>query len=88
MVTPEPNGILIERLFGDGRRAEAVELDGHFYARVYTATGRLYLEHEYADVGEATTTLTFWNGEGYPLSDRQRRDRLDAPIWRDVWGSD
>jgi hypothetical protein len=72
---PEP--IFIERYFGDGRRAEVVTVEGRVLARVYASSGRLYLEHEYESIGEATTTVMLWNGDGWPLSEQQRRN--EAP---------
>lgn len=75
MTARRPEPVFIERYFGDGRRAEVVEVDGRIFARVYTATGRIYLEHDYENIGEATTTVMLWNGDGWPLSEKQRRDQ-------------
>jgi hypothetical protein len=64
--------LLLEKHFWDGRKAQVVKLDSDVVARVFTSSGKVYLEHSYADAGEATTTILEWNGDGYPLSNRQR----------------
>ncbi len=76
MIGAGPEPILIERYFGDGRRAEVVSIGDRILARVYAASGRLYLEHDFDNLAEATTTLMLWNGDGWPLSERQRRELM------------
>lgn len=65
--------VLLEKCFSDGRRAQVLHLDGKVLARVFAASGRLYIEHSYDDIGEATTTILEWDGEGWPLSEWQRQ---------------
>jgi len=77
-----PNPTVIERQLPDGRRAEVVEADGGAVARVYAPSGRLYIEQEYANLGEATAALTDWDGEGYLQSRRLLPSSGDAPARR------
>jgi hypothetical protein len=72
MTASSPTSVIIGKRFDDGRYVVVVESAGRALARVYTARGNLYLEHEYLTAAEATETVILWNGEGYPLSQRQR----------------
>jgi hypothetical protein len=67
-----PSTLLLEKHFWDGRRAQVVRVGSDVLARVYTASGKVYLEHPFSDIGEATTTILEWNGDGWPQPQAQQ----------------
>jgi len=64
MTAPASNTLLLERHFWDGRRAQVVRCNGAVLVRVFAANGRVYLEHAFDDVAEATTAVLEWDGNG------------------------
>jgi len=64
----DPDRIVIERRFEDGRLAEVLDRGATALVRVHAPSGRLYFEAEYKNVGEATAAITVWDGEGSPVT--------------------
>jgi hypothetical protein len=58
--------LLLEKHFWDGRRAQVLRSDGATVVRVFTASGRVYLEQTFRDATEATTAVIEWDGNGAP----------------------
>jgi hypothetical protein len=57
--------VTIERRFPDGRLAEVLDLGFTAFVRVHAASGKVYIEQRYGNIGEAIAAITDWNGEGY-----------------------
>jgi hypothetical protein len=67
--------LILEKHFWDGRRAQVIKIGGDVLARVFTSTGRPYLEVPYSDICEATTTIFEWDGNGWPSACPDSGDR-------------
>jgi len=68
----EPNRIVIERCFEDGRLAEVLDLGDFALVRVHAPSGKVYLEQTLPNAGEATVAITRWDGLGLPQPPPER----------------